>query len=239
MPRLHQTLFPVQTQAPLPRVRCSYLQQLRTLPSHWYPSSARVHFLRGLPLAGESAVHGPHGTEISPNPWLEPPFPEDEQERLAAVRKLNTRDLSLSGKFDMFCEVAAKTMKCPISYVSLMDDKQLLLLASVGMAHTTLPRELSFCAHTICHTMVLVVLDTQNDERFRENHMAMGDKAKKIRYYVGASIFTRDGHALGTVAVMDTKPRRKADQEHIGVLQHLGFLASGMITRSAESIYEG
>ncbi|KAF1785541.1 GAF domain-like [Phytophthora cactorum] len=167
------------------------------------------------------------------NPWPEPPYPVDEEERLTVLRELNIRELGLSGKFNMYCEVAAKTMKCPIAYVSIIEDEEQLLVANIGMAHTTLPRELSFCAHTICQPSVLVVLDTKNDERFRENPMVKGDKgAVKIRYYAGATIFSRDGHALGTVAVLDTKPRREADQEHIGMLQHLSFLASEKMTQS-------
>ncbi|OWZ13170.1 Myosin [Phytophthora megakarya] len=167
------------------------------------------------------------------NPWPEPPYPVDEDERLTVLRELNIRELGLSGKFNMYCEVAAKTMKCPIAYVSIIEDEEQLLVANIGMAHTTLPRELSFCAHTICQPSVLVVLDTKNDERFRENPMVKGDKgAVKIRYYAGATIFSRDGHALGTVAVLDTKPRREADQEHIGMLQHLSFLASEKMTQS-------
>ncbi|KAJ8576817.1 hypothetical protein ON010_g2391 [Phytophthora cinnamomi] len=167
------------------------------------------------------------------NPWPEPPYPVDEEERLGVLRELNIRELGLSGKFNMYCEVAAKTMKCPIAYVSIIEDEEQLLVANIGMAHTTLPRELSFCAHTICQPSVLVVLDTKNDERFRENPMVKGDKgAVKIRYYAGATIFSRDGHALGTVAVLDTKPRREADQEHIGMLQHLSFLASEKMTQS-------
>ncbi|KAL4114090.1 hypothetical protein PRIC2_014770 [Phytophthora ramorum] len=167
------------------------------------------------------------------NPWPEPPYPVDEDERLGVLRELNIRELGLSGKFNMYCEVAAKTMKCPIAYVSIIEDEEQILVANIGMAHTTLPRELSFCAHTICQPSVLVVLDTKNDERFRENPMVKGDKgAVKIRYYAGATIFSRDGHALGTVAVLDTKPRREADQEHIGMLQHLSFLASEKMTQS-------
>ncbi|TDH69290.1 hypothetical protein CCR75_005013 [Bremia lactucae] len=167
------------------------------------------------------------------NPWPEPPYPLDEDERLIVLHELNIRELGLSGKFNMYCEVAAKTMKCPIAYVSIIEDEEQLLVANIGMAHTTLPRELSFCAHTICQPSVLVVLDTKNDERFRENPMVKGEKgAVKIRYYAGATIFSRDGHALGTVAVLDTKPRREADQEHIGMLQHLSFLASEKMTQS-------
>lgn len=167
------------------------------------------------------------------NAWPEPPMPDDEDERLACLRELNIRDLASSGKFNMYCEVAAKTMKCPIAYVSIIEDEEQILVANIGMAHTTLPRELSFCAHTICQPTVMVVLDTKNDERFRENPMVKGEKgAAKIRYYAGATIFSRDGHALGTVAVFDTKPRREADQEHIGMLQHLSFLASEKMTQS-------
>lgn len=167
------------------------------------------------------------------NPWPEPPFPDDEEERLAVLKELNIRELATSGKFNMYCEVAAKTMKCPIAYVSIIEEEEQILVANIGMAHTTLPRELSFCAHTICQPSVLVVLDTKNDDRFRENPMVKGDKgAVKIRYYAGATIFSRDGHALGTVAVFDTKPRREADQEHIGMLQHLSFLASEKMTQS-------
>jgi len=173
---------------------------------------------------------GPFGTACDRNSastlsfsflnWCsEVPYPDDEDERLV----VNIRELGLSGKFNVYCEVAAKTMKCPIAYVSIIEDEEQILVANIGMRSTTLSRELSFCAHTICQPSSLVVLDTKKDERFCENPMVKG---VKIRYYAGATIFTRDGHGLGTVAVLDTKPRRKVDQEHMGMLQHLSFLAS-------------
>ncbi|CAH0515261.1 unnamed protein product [Peronospora belbahrii] len=63
--------------------------------------------------------------------------------------------------------------------------------------------------------------------------MVKGDTgAVKTRYYAGATIFCRDCHALGTVAVLDTKPRREVDQELIDMLQHLSFVASEKITQS-------
>ncbi|KAJ0406274.1 hypothetical protein P43SY_007062 [Pythium insidiosum] len=185
--------------------------------------------------AGGSTVEAGRGdsTGVWLNSWPEPPYPDDEEERLVCLRELNIRELATSGRFNMYCEVAAKTMKCPIAYVSIIEDEEQILVANIGMAHSTLPRELSFCAHTICQPSVLVVLDTKNDDRFRENPMVKGEKgAVKIRYYAGATIFSRDGHALGTVAVLDTKPRREADQEHIGMLQHLSFLASEKMMQS-------
>nr|CCA20290.1 myosinlike protein putative [Albugo laibachii Nc14] len=167
------------------------------------------------------------------NTWPEPPYPDNEPERLAVLRELNIRDLALSGKFNMYCEVAAKTMKCPIAYVSIVEETEQILVANIGMAHSVLPREMSFCAHTICQASVLVVLDTRSDGRFRENPMVKGEKGTvKMRYYAGATIFSVDGHALGTVAVFDTKPRREVDQDHIGMLQHLSFLASEKMMQS-------
>lgn len=178
-------------------------------------------------------VSDPSSDGLWINPWPEPPYPDNESERLVVLRELNIRDLALSGKFNMYCEVAAKTMKCPIAYVSIVEETEQILVANIGMAHSVLPREMSFCAHTICQASVLVVLDTRSDTRFRENPMVKGEKGTvKIRYYAGATIFSVDGHALGTVAVFDTKPRREVDQDHIGMLQHLSFLASEKMMQS-------
>ena len=164
------------------------------------------------------------------NPWAEPPYPENEMERLDTLRLLNITAIGREGIFNMFCDVAARTLKCPIAAVSIIEEDEQILLANLGMSQEVLPRELSLDAHTICETNPLVVLDTKTDQRFRENPMVKG--AVKIRFYAGAPIFAPNGHALGTVCVYDTKPRRHVDPEHVAVLQNLSALVAEKMTRN-------
>ena len=163
------------------------------------------------------------------NPWPEPPYPSNEAERMVLLRQMDIKALGKEGDFSMFCGIASRTFKCPIAAVSIVEADEQRLLASMGMSQEALPRELSFDAHTICDINPLIILDTKNDARFKENPMVQG--AVKIRFYAGAPILSPQGYCLGTVSVYDTKPRRSVDKEHIAVLSNLAALAAGCLFR--------
>ncbi|OQR95680.1 hypothetical protein THRCLA_07665 [Thraustotheca clavata] len=142
-------------------------------------------------------------------PWPKPPVLKNEEERLAALRSFDILDTPPEDVFDIICDLASNALKCPIAVVSLMDKDRQWFKASVGLAQTEIPRNVSFCAHTIVSKEPMVVLDTLQDKRFAKNPLVTG--AASIRFYAGSPIITPQGQILGTVFVFDNQPRHSCD----------------------------
>jgi PAS domain S-box-containing protein len=150
---------------------------------------------------------------------VSPPLPENEAERLAALRQLDVLDTSPEEAFDELTELAANICKTPVALISLLDEKRQWLKSTVGWTLRETPREFAFCAHTILGTDVFVVPDASADERFAANPLVTS--ATRVRFYAGAPLVTPEGHALGTLCVIDHEPRQ-LDPEQARALHTLG-----------------
>jgi adenylate cyclase len=139
---------------------------------------------------------------------LSAPKPANEPVRLPALRALNILDTAPEIAYDEIIELAAQICGCPIGYLSFIDDNRRWLKAKYGLPPRMIetPRAAAVCATTICGTDVLTVHDTTQDARFRQSPMAMGDPP--CRFYCGMPLITDEGYALGTLCVMDFKPRQ-------------------------------
>jgi signal transduction histidine kinase len=119
---------------------------------------------------------------------------------------LNVLDSGPERDFDDIVALAANVCDVPMALVTMVDFDRQWFKAQVGTDLTETPRELSFCAHAILGTDLLVVPDAREDTRFADNpavHVAGG-----IRFYAGAPLVTTDGFALGALCVLDSRPRR-------------------------------
>lgn len=148
-------------------------------------------------------------------------LPVDEPARLAALRRYDILDTEPEEAFDDLTLLAAHVCGTPMAYVSLIDrDRQWFKSARGldGMRETE--RSAAFCDHTIRQTSILEVPDTREDERFRHNPFVTGQP--HIRFYAGAPLVTPDGHALGTLCVVDIEPRRlsPAQIQALDALRH-------------------
>jgi diguanylate cyclase (GGDEF)-like protein len=104
-------------------------------------------------------------------------------------------------------QIAAEYFKVPISLVSLVDADRQWFKASKGLAATETPRVASFCAHAILRPdEVMVVENASLDPRFADSPLVCGDPS--IRFYAGAPIRAENGQALGTLCILDRKPRQ-------------------------------
>jgi GAF domain-containing protein len=132
--------------------------------------------------------------------------PANESERLAALRKYNILDSVPEIAYDDIGELAAQICNCPVAYVGFMDDDRLWLKAKYGLPpdFSECPREIAFCTTTVCGVELVIAPDLTQDPRFRELPMVAG--APHFRLYCGMPLVTSDGHALGTLCVMDFEP---------------------------------
>ncbi len=133
-------------------------------------------------------------------------IPENEVERLEALRCYHILDTRSDSAFDDLAELASYICGTPIGLVSLVDSDRQWFKASVGLEVSEMPRDVSFCAHTILANDTLVVEDTLTDNRFADNPLVTSDP--KIRFYAGAKLTTSDGHAVGSLCVIDRVPRK-------------------------------
>jgi len=140
--------------------------------------------------------------------------------RLAALREYGVLDTPPEPAFDRITELAAELFDAPIALVSLVDAERQWFKSTVGLETAETPREHAFCDHTIRTDEVMVVPDAQADGRFRDNPLVVGEPG--IRFYAGAPLTTPGGHRLGSLCIIDRRPRVLDDVGR----RRLAFLAN-------------
>jgi PAS domain-containing protein len=164
------------------------------------------------------------------------PLPENEPERLAALRGLNILDTPPELAYDELSALAACICQTPIALISLVEEGRQWFKSRVGLTVGETPRELAFCAHAILEPDLLIVPDASTDERFANNPLVTSPPF--IRFYAGAPLLTAEGHALGTICVIDHRPRQfSAEQAHaLRALSHQVVAQLRLRSQLAEQI---
>lgn len=137
---------------------------------------------------------------------IKPPLPRNEAQRLSALRDLLILDTPPEERFDRIAAFAAKEFDVPIALVSLVDRDRQWFKSNFGMEEAAeTPRDISFCGHAIHQSGVFVVPDALRDPRFEDNPMVVGHPY--VRFYAGASLRLPYGQVVGTLCLMDRRPR--------------------------------
>ncbi len=131
--------------------------------------------------------------------------PDREEERLATLRQMHILDTEAEPAFDDLALLASHICQTPMAAISLVDTDRQWFKARIGLFSTETPRSVAFCARAIAQPGIFVVRDTQKDVEFRDNPQVTGDP--HIRFYAGAPLMSREGHAVGTLCVIDSRPR--------------------------------
>jgi len=139
------------------------------------------------------------------------PVPENESQRVMALKCYDILDTSPEKAFDDLTQLAAIICETPGAMITFVDADRLWFKSMVGFVANEVPRELSFCAHAIMHHEVMVVEDATKDERFAGNPLV--SSGPQVRFYAGSPLRTPGGDALGSVCVIGHEPRTMNDQQ--------------------------
>lgn len=153
---------------------------------------------------------------------IKAPLPRNEAKRLKALRDLVILDTAAEERFDRISAFAGQEFNVPIALVSLVDRDRQWCKSTFGMDDVReTPRDVSFCGHAVAMAKTLVVPDALVDPRFAGNPMVIGHPF--IRFYAGALLRLPYGQVVGTLCIMDRRPREfdKLDEAILGGLRDL------------------
>lgn len=134
------------------------------------------------------------------------PLPDYDDQRLAALARYNILDTAGEEIFDRVTLMARSIFDSRIALVSLVDRDRQWFKSHVGLDAKETPRDQAFCGYAILQPEPLIVEDATKDPRFSENPLVTDEP--HIRFYAGAQLVTHDGHALGTLCIIDQSPRQ-------------------------------
>jgi phosphoribosyl 1,2-cyclic phosphodiesterase len=151
--------------------------------------------------------------------WQSAALPANEAERVTALWDLGILDTEPEARFDRFTEVACSTFEVPIALVTLVDEDRQWFKSHAGLGVVETPRDESLCAHAILGDDVFVITDALRDDRFADNPNVASNA--RLRFYAGVPLTLPDGHRVGTLCIMDHRPR-VLDDDQVERLRDLG-----------------
>jgi len=150
--------------------------------------------------------------------WTRARLPGDEKHRLEALHALALLDTPREERFDRLTRIAAAAFTAPIALVSLIDSERQWFKSCIGLDVAETSRDMAFCAHAVHQRTDLIVPDALQDERFADNPLVQNEP--RIRFYAGAPLILNDGSCIGTLCLLDVRPRQLSDAE-VAVLHDL------------------
>ena len=137
--------------------------------------------------------------------WIRAPVPDDEERRIASLRELKILDTEPEERFDRITRLAAALFHVPMAIISLVDEDRQWFKSCIGLNAKETPRDAAFCAHVVYSREPIVVSDAFQDVRFADNPVVTNEP--RIRFYAGYPLNLDDGSCIGTLCLLDTRPR--------------------------------
>ncbi len=153
---------------------------------------------------------------------IAPPLPVDELQRLEALERSGLLDGPPEERFDRLTRLARRLFDVPIALVSLVDANRQWFKSCLGLAVTETSRDVSFCGHAILSDGVFIIPDARLDPRFADNPLVTGEP--HVRFYAGRPLQDADGRRLGTLCLIDHRPR-SLDARDLEDLEDLAQMA--------------
>lgn len=134
-----------------------------------------------------------------------PAAPGDDAERLQALQRYGILDTPMEPAYDELADIAGHVCEAPVALISFVDHDRQWFKASLGLPARETPLNQSVCRYAIQQSGVFTVPDLALDARFA--HFDIVTQENPLRFYAGAPLITPDGYALGTLCVLDHRPR--------------------------------
>ncbi|MES2346109.1 MAG: sensor domain-containing diguanylate cyclase [Pseudomonadota bacterium] len=150
-----------------------------------------------------------------------PQMPANEAQRIHVLHSLGLLHSAPDERFDRLTRLAKRLFNVPVAKVTLVDTDAVYALSCAGQSSAPVPRELSFCSHTIVNDGMLVVPDTRTDPRFCDNPYVTS--APYIRFYAGYPLAVPGGSRLGALCLVDFDPRNFGDED-VALLRDLATM---------------
>lgn len=150
-----------------------------------------------------------------------PPIPENDSERVKSLVDLDIIETPIIHSFECLTQLTKTLFDVPMVAITLIDSERQWLKAKQGLDFCETSRDLSFCAYAINQDDIFIVNDTLLDSRFFDHPSVVNDP--KIRFYAGYPILSPLGYKVGTVCIMDHKPR-VFPGEKLSCLKDIGWL---------------
>jgi CheY-like chemotaxis protein len=137
--------------------------------------------------------------------WIRATIPDDEERRIASLRELKILDTEPEERFDRITRLAAALFNVPMAVISLVDEDRQWFKSCLGLNAKETPRDAAFCAHVVYSREPMIVPDAFQDVRFADNPVVINEP--RIRFYAGYPLMLDDGSCIGTLCLLDTRPR--------------------------------
>jgi len=137
--------------------------------------------------------------------WIRAAIPDNEQRRIAVLRELKILDSDAEERFDRVTRLAAALFDVPMATITLVDEHRQWFKSRLGLSAREGPRDAAFCAHVVYSSEPLIVPDALQDVRFADNPLVLNEP--RIRFYAGYPLILDDGCCIGTLCLLDIRPR--------------------------------
>lgn len=138
------------------------------------------------------------------------PVPDNEKERVKKLELFDLLNLPKDPQLDVFAETACLVTDCPSSLISIMEPETQTIQSCVGLSLDAVDRKSTLCQYSIASGEVIIINDTLTDERSYDNPIILEGG---IRFYAGFPLIDDEGFALGTLCVIDFKPKTITEKQ--------------------------
>ncbi len=135
-----------------------------------------------------------------------PIIPENDDKRIEALHHYKIIEADVHESFDNIAHIMAAFFDVPIALVSLVDKEEVIFKGNVGMHDVTKnSRGISLCALAVLNDDVIVFENAPKEPCLISNPLVAGSFG--LKFYAGAPLTTKEGYHIGTVCIVDKKPR--------------------------------